>query len=223
MSHTSSPPPPPEGFSGTGPPSGSASSAQGHDAEYLHNPETAHEHSDVDIRTIIGFSIALFVVVVVVYALMGALFKVFESQAAKNDPQISPLTRPAVQMPTSQVGEPVFGRGSGGPQLLTSEPTVLMNQRTTEQQALSTYGWIDEKAGVARIPISEAKKLILQRGLPARPEPADPILGTRRGAFGESSSGRIITSAPAQDTKGEQMPPAGEQAAPAPKPKPHGQ
>ena len=201
MTHTSPPPPPP-------PPSASA----GHDADYLRNPETAHEHIDVNIRTLIGFAVTLVVVVVFVYLLMGGLFKFFEGQAAKNDPSLSPLTRPAVQMPTSQVDAPVFGRGSGGPQLLASEPTFLATQRTTEQESLTTYGWVDEKAGVARIPIGEAKKLILQRGLPARAEAADPTLGTRRAAFGESSSGRIITSTPAQETTGEQ-PPAGAQPA----------
>jgi hypothetical protein len=42
------------------------------------------------------------------------------------------------------------------------------------------------------MPISEAKKLILQRGLPARAGEVDPLLGTRRAAFGESSGGRTI-------------------------------
>ena len=215
MTHTSPPPPPP--------PPDSAGHVP-HDPEYLHNPETAHEHSDVNIRTLIGFAVTLFVVVVIVYLLMGGLFKFFEGQAAKGDPDLSPLTRPAVQMPTSQVGVPVFGRGSGGPQLLTGEPTFLATQRTAEQEMLGTYGWVDEKAGVARIPIGEAKKLILQRGLPARADAADPALGTRRAAFGESSSGRTITSTPAQETAGEQ-PPAAEQApgATATPPKGHGQ
>ncbi len=62
-----------------------------------------------------------------------------------------------------------------------------------EAETLGTYGWVDEKSGVARMPIEEAKKLILQRGLPARAEgAADPTLGTPRAAYGESSSGRTI-------------------------------
>jgi hypothetical protein len=53
---------------------------------------------------------------------------------------------------------------------------------------------VDEKAGVARIPVEQAKQLILKRGLPARTDPAiDPRLGARAPAAGESSSGRSIT------------------------------
>src|SRR5687768_9281080 len=98
MSHTDAPPPPP-------PPSASTRPGQPHDPDYLHNPETAHEHTDVNVRTLVGLAITLFVVVVMVSLLMGGLFKVFEGQAAKNDPVLSPLARPSVQMPASQVRE----------------------------------------------------------------------------------------------------------------------
>ena len=33
---------------------------------------------------------------------------------------------------------------------------------------LNTYGWVDKNAGVVRIPIGEAMKLTIERGLPAR-------------------------------------------------------
>jgi hypothetical protein len=219
MSHTN--PPSPGGFGGASP---SAPGRGAHDADYLHNPEVAHEHSDINVRTVLGFAITLFVVVVGVCFLMAGVFKVLERQAAKNDPALSPLTRPAVQMPASQVNQPVFGRGSGSPQLLISEPSVLLEQRTREQQSLATYGWIDEKAGVARIPIDEAKKLIVQRGLPARADATDSTLGTRRSAYGESSSGRIITSQPPQQqTTGEQPPPEQTTGEQPPAAKGHGQ
>ena len=34
---------------------------------------------------------------------------------------------------------------------------------------LNGYSWVDRNAGVVRIPIDEAMKLTVQRGLPARP------------------------------------------------------
>jgi hypothetical protein len=75
------------------------------------------------------------------------------------------------------------------------------------------------------MPIDEAKKLIVERGLPVREgEEVSPTLGTRLPARGESSGGRIIT-VPAQEASGEPAPaapegghgqPAGQQpAAPA--------
>ena len=158
----------------------------------LQNPAVGHEHDDVDIKALTAFAVGLLAVIAIVYVLMWGLFKVLDRQAARNDPPQSPLTRPAVAMPPTTVGNPYFGPGEG-PQLLISEPTVLRRHRQTEADALGTYGWVNEKAGVARIPIAEAKKLILQRGLPARADgSADASLGTRRAAFGESSSGREI-------------------------------
>jgi len=42
----------------------------------------------------------------------------------------------------------------------------LMNQ----EKQLHSYGWVDEKDGVARIPIERAMELIVQRGLPVYPQ-----------------------------------------------------
>jgi len=44
---------------------------------------------------------------------------------------------------------------------------------------LAGYGWVDEKAGVVRIPIEQAKALLLRRGLPVAPATASPAAGGR--------------------------------------------
>jgi len=48
------------------------------------------------------------------------------------------------------------------------QPAQLRELRAAEEQLLYDYSWIDEKNGVARIPINRAKELILRQGLPAR-------------------------------------------------------
>jgi hypothetical protein len=128
----------------------------------------------------------------VVFVLMYGLFWYLNGEAAKSDPIVSPLAARSADIPRSTVGNPFFGQGPG-PHLLTNEPTVLAKQRKMEHDTLGSYGWMDQKAGIARLPISEAKKLIVQRGLPARADGVDPSLGTRRPVSGESSSGRTIT------------------------------
>ena len=188
MTHTN--PPPPGGPAGRASPSPPPHGSGGHDP--LHNPEVAHEHSDVNVRTILLYGLGLFVVGVVVHVLMWMLFVVFERQAAANDPQTSPLAAPATQMPRTTVASPYFGTAAG-PQLLTNEPAVLQKQRAIEQEQLQGGAWVDQKAGIARIPIEEAKKLLLQRGLPVRQDgPADPALGTNAAAAGEASGGRTV-------------------------------
>jgi len=165
------------------------------DAE-LHNDDVAHEHSDVNIRAIIASAAVIAAVCLVTAGLMYVLMGVLEDQARKRDPQLSPLALPATNMPKTTRESPAFG-SAPEPRLLTDEPGNLQQIRGREQEQLHTYGWIDEKAGVARIPVEEAKKLLLERGLPIRPDAVeDPRLGTHVPAYGESSSGRTITRPP---------------------------
>jgi hypothetical protein len=184
-------PPSPKGFGETGPPPDKATAGQVPPPHSLDNPDVDHDTSDVDVRALVGFAVGLMVVSAVVMVLMYGLFRYFTREAAQNDPPVSRLALPPVEMPRSTAGNPFFGQAQG-PQLITHEPSVLAKQRKTEQDALDSYGWVDQKSAIARMPISEAKKLILQRGLPARADGTDPSLGTRRAAFGESSSGRAI-------------------------------
>ena len=56
------------------------------------------------------------------------------------------------------------------PRLQTNPRADLADLRAQEENVLETYGWIDKNASVVRIPIEEAMKLTVQRGLPARQE-----------------------------------------------------
>ena len=187
-----------------------------HTESPLDNPDVAHEHSDINVRALVRFTVALFIVTVIVHILMWGMFRLLESRAARNDAALSPVARPTTEMPANTVANPIFGAKQATP-LLTNEPSVLRQHRLQEAEALGNYGWVDEKSGVARIPIEEAKKLILQRGLPARADgAADAQLGTRVGAYLESSGGRMPTraAAPPEGSTPPQAPAPGGQPAP---------
>lgn len=167
-----------------------------HDPEFMHNAGVAHEHSDINVRGIVVFCIGLTAIAVIVHVLMWGLFRFFDAHAASNDRPLSPVAVPSAQMPPKTTADPQFGTASG-PRLLTNEYRVLDEHRRNEDQQLQAYGWADPKAGIARMPISEAKKLILERGLPVRAgDPVDPGLGTTQPARGEASSGRLTNGAP---------------------------
>src|SRR2546422_915423 len=59
-------------------------------------------------------------------------------------------------------------RLQGAPGHENSPAIDIEKFRAQETQSLNSYGWVDSKAGVVRIPIEDAKKLLLQRGLPVR-------------------------------------------------------
>jgi hypothetical protein len=44
----------------------------------------------------------------------------------------------------------------------------MRDLREKQQALLNGYGWVNRDAGVARIPIEEAMRIVVQRGLPTR-------------------------------------------------------
>ena len=57
-----------------------------------------------------------------------------------------------------------------GPRLQTNPRDDMRELRARDEEILTSYGWVDKNAGIVRIPIDEAMKLVVQRGLPARQE-----------------------------------------------------
>jgi hypothetical protein len=160
----------------------------------LHNDDVAHEHSDVNLGAIGMSVVVLSSVGAAAMLAMYLLFGWFERSAAANDPATSPLAARPTDMPNTTNASPAFNAGlTTAPQLLTNEPMALRQQRTAEQERLHSYGWVDQNAGVARMPIDAAKKLVAERGLPAREGAGSPEFSVRIPARGEASGGRVIT------------------------------
>jgi hypothetical protein len=151
----------------------------GHAHGSLHNPDVAHEASDINVSAVIWFLVTLVVVAVVVQLSIGGLFRILDRIETKNDLDVSPLAIPAGQLPPQ-------------PRLQTTPWQDLKGFRAAEDQELGSYGWIDEKNGVAHIPIDKAKEMILQRGLPTRAETANGLEGTPVASSGDANGGRSI-------------------------------
>ena len=54
------------------------------------------------------------------------------------------------------------------PHLQINPPADMAAFRRQEEQALTSYGWIDRSNGIVRIPVARAMELLLERGLPVR-------------------------------------------------------
>jgi len=156
--------------------------AHAHPHGSLENVEVAHEHSDIEIRGIVGFLVGLVVVAILIHISMWGLFVGLEKYEASNDPFVTPLAAPPGQLPAE-------------PRLQTTPWQDLTRFHQEERQRVESYGWVDKNAGVGHVPIERAKELLLQRGLPARTDaPEDASEGTRVAASGESSGGRTVRS-----------------------------
>jgi hypothetical protein len=171
----------------------------------LHNPDTAHEETDINIRAIVTFVVVLTVISLGIQAAMVGMFKVLAIIEEKADPAISPYAAAPAK----------GGADFPSPSLQTTPWTDLKALRAEETAHLHSYGWVDEQAGIARMPIDKAKALLLQKGLPVRPELADAAEGTRVAASGEASGGRNLAAGGADKSGGATTP-----AAPAVSPEP---
>ena len=127
-----------------------------HSPEPEDNPEIAHEQSDVNVRAIFGFGIALAVVALIAHVFLWWLQGFYAAQSDRARSVVFPMAAGQQdQLPP--------------PPRLQSDPQQDLGDLLTKQQAqLSGYSWIDKNAGIARIPIEDAMRIVLQRGLPAR-------------------------------------------------------
>ena len=113
-------------------------------------PRATHPESDVDVGRIVWFAVVLTIVTVII----GLATHVSLSIADRSP-------RGHARSPLAQ------DRPTPGPRLQASPPADMAAFRAHEDAILSSAGWIDEAAGVARIPIEVAKKRLLEKGLPS--------------------------------------------------------
>jgi len=131
-----------------------------HTGDATRPPEVHHEQSDANIGAILVFGAGLIVVAVLIHLLTYVLFRYFDAREAQ---RVTP------QYPLALAQEQ---RVPPEPRLQTDPRQDLADLREKEDETLHSYGWVDRNAGVVRIPIDEAIRLTLARGLPARQVPS---------------------------------------------------
>jgi hypothetical protein len=134
--------------------------------------ETEYEHEDLGTRGIFAFMIGLAVSGVVIYFIIVGMYSFLDryerSQMATASPLV-PLTGEISRVTTEGDVDKMF-KDNGAPMLEVIEGVELRRDLINQEDQLNSYGWVDEKAGVARIPIERAMDLIVQRGLPVYPQ-----------------------------------------------------
>lgn len=130
------------------------------------------EGDGISYRGIVWFVVVLTAMTLVCQILVWVLLRAFQHQSA--EPVTSPLAaaveRQSVEGRVYPVMTAVGAKDGPQPQLLVNEPANLEQVRAQEHLKLTTYGWVDQNAGVVRIPVERAKSLLLERGLPVRGE-----------------------------------------------------
>jgi len=151
---------------------------------------------------VVWFVVVLVVLAAAINVSMWGLFIVLDKMEVRNDPFVTPLAAPPGTLPPQ-------------PRLQTTPWQDLKRFRADEDLYLRSYGWIDQKAGVAHLPIEKAKELLVQQGLPARAGQQDPSEGTHVASGGESNSARMIPAGGADMSTPPPPPPPATAPAPA--------
>ncbi len=127
----------------------------------MHTPHNTagHETDDAKIGAILYTGLALAVTTGLVFLLVYGIFQYMASHPLTTAPP-NPLAG------TGQQQIPPL------PQLEVHPAIELQELRAQEDRVLTSYGWTDKQAGIVHIPIDRAIDLQLQKGFPARKEPA---------------------------------------------------
>jgi hypothetical protein len=127
------------------------------DNEYL-NPASGsgHEHTDANVSMIIQFAVWLAASAIIVHILMWFTFAFFvDVRENRGAPEFPLAIQQGARLPS-------------GPRLQAKPANEIYDFRLRENAALDGYSWVDKSAGMVRIPIAEAMRLTLERGLPTR-------------------------------------------------------
>jgi hypothetical protein len=113
-----------------------------------------YETRDASIPALLKFAVTLAIVLIVVSVGMRWLFGYFAKTQT-----LGPATAP---FENTRTIPPV-------PRLQVAPQKEIHDYWESQQETLNSYGWVDKHNGTVRIPIDRAMRLVLQRGLPARP------------------------------------------------------
>lgn len=139
--------------------------------------EEGYETSDLSARGGIMFGLGLLVVMAVILGAITLMQTLLQG---------SP---PVVQPPSAGVSEAIDEEVPDEQELRAASGVELGELREAEEQFLTTYGWVNEDAGVVHIPIERAMDLVAERGLPTRGD-AEPLEAWGPDLPSDSSSGQ---------------------------------
>jgi hypothetical protein len=127
------------------------------DPEYAVTPPGAgYEHTDTNVWIIAKFGLWLVISAVIIHAGIGLMFGLLvEQRESAAAPQFPLAVGTGLRLPAE-------------PRLQRFPANEAYDFRRQEAAALDSYGWVDRNAGTVRIPISEAMRLVVERGLPSR-------------------------------------------------------
>jgi len=115
------------------------------------NPDVRYEKSDAHFGPIAAFGIGLAVLGLIIHFVVGGLLHFFQEETKTYPLSHVARERPKLPEDLHQIPEP---------RLQQSETDDMTRLRFRENTILNSYGWVDAKKGIVRIPIDEAIRIL---------------------------------------------------------------
>jgi hypothetical protein len=135
-------------------------------------PEPGFEREDLGARGVFAFMIGLAIVGVAIYFIVITMYSFLDKYERSQMTTASPLvtSKGAMSRVVTQDYMDKQFKENGAPMLEINELGQFRDFLTNQENQLNSYGWVDEKAGVAHVPIERAMELTVHRGLPVCPQ-----------------------------------------------------
>jgi len=141
------------------------------------NPETSFEREDLSTRGVFAFMIGLAITGLVIYFIIRGMYSFLDEYERTQTRAASPLTSGGGVTARYIPYNPAHGdsvsqtfKENGAPMLEYDERGQFKDFLLKQEDQLNSYGWVDQQAGVAHIPIDRAMDLLVQQGLPVLPQ-----------------------------------------------------
>jgi|ERR1700683_1220076 len=139
-----------------------------------------YERQDLQPSSILYFLLTIVVATAVCIGVLRGVFVYLDHREKASQPAVNPLI--------TNVPEDTRHIAPGYPQSAFPSPKLEEDERgqlngiiINKENELYSYGWVDEKAGTMHIPIDRAMELLVERGLPVRPQGAASDSANKKG------------------------------------------
>lgn len=151
------------------------------DVSYIQNPDVTHEESDVNVRAILIFVFGLLVFAGIVHVLMWYMLKFLEVRQDSRTPPPAPMALtdkerlpPEPRLQSAPGWEVELAEGQSA-DLSLKEPKKEMELVGQRWEEVLKNGQKDQNGQIISIPIEEAKRQLVEKGLPVRQQPTGAL------------------------------------------------
>jgi hypothetical protein len=130
-----------------------------HQDSHATNGKLGYETREVNIKLILLSTVAMVILVLVTCFITVGIFDFLNSHS-ETVAKVTSVPRPKEIPPEPRVLEHPW------------EQLPVLHE--TEDRVLNSYGWMDQKTGVVRIPVDRAIDILAERGLPSAPPVGAP-------------------------------------------------